>query len=87
MILIDNPDITDADIAMAREVRKLLQAVLALPSGRLEHLVQLAHASNGWQKCDPPEPFGEHGVTAQTLRMLWHFRCNLEMVCPKEARR
>ena len=82
-----NINVTDADIAMANQVRRLLLSVLAVPAGPLEHLVQLAHETNGWQRQDPPEIFAEQGVTAQTLRMLWHFRCNLEAVMPREARR
>ncbi len=80
-------DITDADVALAKQVHQLLLAVLALPSGPLEHLVQLAHSSNGWMKKDPPEYFRAQGVTRQQLRMLWHFRSNLETVSPREAQR
>jgi hypothetical protein len=82
-----NIDITDADIVLAKQVRHLLLAMLALPAGPLEHLVQLAHSSNGWMRRDPPEVFGALGITRQQLRMLWHFRSNLEAVMPQEARR
>ena len=81
-----NPNITDADVATAREVRKLLLTVLAMPIGPLEHAVQEAHASGDFERKDPPEVFREYGVTRQALRMLWHFRCNLEAVMPGEAR-
>jgi len=80
-------DITDADIVLARQVRLSLLATLALPAGPLEHLVQLAHSSNGWMRHDPPEIFIAQGVTRQQLRMLWHFRSNLEAVMPREAPR
>ena len=80
-------NILDEDIELAKRVRQLLLAVLAIPAGPLEHLVQLAHASNDRQRRDPPEPFEEQGVTRQSLRMLWHFKCNLEAAMPREARR
>ncbi len=81
-----NPDISDADIATARQVRKLLLGMLAVPVGPLEHVVQLAHESTSSQKDDPPEIFEAAGVTRQALRMFWHFRCNIEAVMPQEAR-
>lgn len=81
-----NINVTEADVAMAQQVRRLLLSVLAVPAAPLEHLVQLAHESDDWQRQDPPEIFAEQGVTAQTLRMLWHFRCNLEAVMPREGR-
>jgi len=67
-------------------VRQFLLAVLAMPTGPLEHLVQLAHESTAGQKDDPPEIFEGEGVSRQCLRMFWHFRCNLEAVMPPEAR-
>jgi hypothetical protein len=78
-----NINVTDADIATVREVRKLLLAVLAVNTGPLEHLVQMAHQSNAYQKHDPLEIFDED-VSRQCLRMFWHFRCNLEAVMPRE---
>jgi len=81
-----NPNITDVDLATARQVRKLLLAMLAIPVGPLEHAVQLAHESTSSQKDDPPEIFEAAGVTRQALRMFWHFRCNIEAIMPEEAR-
>jgi hypothetical protein len=80
-----NPNITDGDVATVRDVRRLLLAVLAIPTGPLEHAVQLAHESTGLQKHDPDEVFDDQGVPRQALRMFWHFRCNLEAVMPQEA--
>lgn len=81
-----NINITDADIALARKVRAALLAVMALPIEPLEHLVQEAHASSDHQRRDPKEPFAKQGVKRQPLRMLWHFRSNLETVWPREDR-
>ncbi len=81
-----NINVTDADIAVVRDVRQLLLAVLAVPVGPLEHAVQLAHESTNSQEDDPDEIFEDQGVTRQALRMFWHFRCNLEAVMPREAR-
>ena len=81
----ENLNITDADIATVRNVRKLLLAVLAVPVGPLEHAVQLAHESTSLQKNDPDEVFDDLGVSPKALRMFWHFRCNLETVMPREA--
>ena len=81
-----NLNITDADLATARQVRKLLLTMLAIPVGPLEHAVQLAHESTSAQKDDPPEIFEAAGLTRQALRMFWHFRCNIEAVMPQETR-
>lgn len=81
-----NVNITDDDIAMARKVRTALLAVMALPIGPLEHLVQQAHASSDNQRRNPREIFAKQGVKRQPLRMLWHFRCNIDDVWPKEDR-
>jgi len=75
-------NITDTDIATARQVRKLLLAMMALPVASLERVVQMAHESTHDQKDDPPEIFEAQGVTRQALRMFWHFRCNIEAVMP-----
>lgn len=79
-----NPDITDADIAVARQVRSVLLAAMHVPADRLEHLVQMAHESSDRQDRPPRELFTGEGVTRQALRMFWHFRCNLEAVMPPE---
>jgi len=79
-------NVTDADRTLARQVRQLLLAVLAVPMGPLEHAVQMAHESTASQKDDPPEVFDDEGVSRQCLRMFWHFRCNLETVMPQEGR-
>ena len=75
---------TEFDKRLIREVRQLLLAVLAVPTGPLEHAVQMAHESTTNQKDDPPEIFDDEGVSRQALRMFWHFRCNLEAVMPRE---
>jgi len=59
------------------QVVALLQGVRALDLVELERLVQHAHECDIHQISDPPEPFP---VTRQALRMLWHFRSNLESV-------
>jgi len=82
-----NPNIIESDLAVVSDVRKLLLAVLAVPTGPLEHAVQLAHESTAYQKQDPAEIFGRQGVSPQALRMFWHFRCNLEAVMPRESHR
>ncbi len=80
-------DIAEQDRQLARRVQMVLLTVMELPADRLEKLVQLAHESGARQKEDPPEVFGEQGPTRQCLRMLWHFRCNLDAVMPREDRR
>lgn len=77
-----NINVTDADIATAHQVRKLLLGIMALPHTQLEHAVQVAHESAERDFCTPPEVFLEQGVTRQALRMFWHFRCNLTAVMP-----
>ena len=79
-----NPNITGADTATVRQVRKILLAVLAVPAEPLEHAVQLAHESTANQKSDPPEVFEDEGVSRQALRMFWHFRGNLDAVMSAE---
>jgi hypothetical protein len=85
--LSDNPNITPGDVALVEQLRKLLLAVLDVPADRLEHVVQLAHESGWFERNSPLEPFRHQGISRQTLRMLWHFRCNLESVMPREAHR
>ena len=65
-----------------QQVTVALNAVLAIPPDQLERLVQQAHESNCKQKDAPPERFP---VSRQALRMLWHFRCNLDAVRPFTA--
>ena len=62
---------------MQREILELLEAVKRLDLAKLETLMQLAHECDISQIETPPEPLE---VTRQSLRMLWHFRCNLESV-------
>lgn len=81
-----SPDIMNADVAIARQVARVLAALLSVPVGPLEHAVQAAHESTAQQKDDPDEVFEAHGVTRQALRMFWHFRCNIEAVMPQEGR-
>ncbi len=78
-------NVTETDRRLARQVRQLLLAVLAVPAGPMEHAIQVAHESTALQMDDPPETFEEEGVTRQALRMFWHFRCNLEAVMPPEG--
>lgn len=61
------------------QVVSALQAVMRVPIEPLERLVQEAHESTAKQMNDPPQRFA---VSRQALRMLWHFRCNLEAVQP-----
>jgi len=90
----DNPNITAADLATVRQVHKLLLAVLAIPTGPLEHAVQVAHESVRDPSDDPhldpaflqPEHFEAQGVTRQALRMFWSFRVNLESAMPRGTR-
>ena len=99
----DNPNVTTADLDTVREVRKLMLAVLALPTGPLEHAVQVAHDScldpdtdADWDfdpvyLVDPPEYFAALGVTRQALRLFLSLRHNLEQAQPattlREVRR
>lgn len=78
-------NVTEADRKVVCDVRRLLLAVLAVPVGPLEHAVQAAHESTANRKDDPPEVFDDERVTRQALRMFWHFRCNVEAVCPPEG--
>ena len=78
---------TDADIAMVKELRRLMLLVLAVPAAPLEHVVQMAHESSAYDDEDPPEVFEDQGVTRQSLRMLWNFRCYLEAALPQEEAR
>ena len=66
----------DNSVSVA-EVVALLQGVQALDLVELERLVQQAHECDIHQISEPPEPFP---VSRQALRMLWHFRSNLESV-------
>ena len=50
---------------------------MAIDVDELERLVQQAHESAFQQMEDPAEVFA---VSRQALRMLWHFRRNLESV-------
>ena len=58
-------------------VAHVLDAVMDIDVADLEKVVQQAHECDVKQISDPPEPFG---VSRQALRMLWHFRCNLDAV-------
>lgn len=58
-------------------VAHLLDAVKRIGIDDLERIVQQAHECDIHQIGDPPEPFP---VSRQALRMLWHFRSNLESV-------
>jgi len=83
-----NPNITPDDLAVVREVRKLLPAVLAIPVGPLEHAAQVAHETYidldsdpefDPEYAEPPEYFEAQGVTREALRLFFAFRCNLEL--------
>ena len=60
-----------------KPVAAVLAAVMEIDAIELEKLVQQAHECEIHQKDEPAEPFI---VSRQALRMLWHFRCNLESV-------
>ncbi len=59
------------------QVASALRTVMGVPVEELEQLVQEAHESGGKEMNDPPQRFP---ISRQALRMLWHFRCNLEAV-------
>jgi len=61
----------------ADRVAHVLDVVMGIDVADLELLVQQAHECDVKQIGDPPEPFP---ISRQTLRMFWHFRCNLESV-------
>ena len=85
----ENPNITADDIATVRDVQKLMQAILAVPAGPLEHAIQVAHETRldpEIAKRSPPEYFRAQGVTRQALRLFWNFRCRLEAAMPQETR-
>ena len=58
-------------------VIRCLDAVMAIPLDDLEKVIQQAHDSTPKQMYDPPDRFL---VSRQALRMLWHFRCNIDSV-------
>ena len=61
------------------QVRNALDVIMVVDIALLEQAVQDAHFSTAQQIDDPPERFE---ISRQTLRMFWHFRCNLEAVKP-----
>ena len=63
--------------ASINAITSALDAVLAIPLDELERLMQQAHECDSRQQHEPPEPFT---VSRQALRMLWHFRSNLDAV-------
>jgi len=63
--------------ASLNTIASALNAVLAVPIDDLEKAMQHAHECDSRQLDDPPEVFT---VSRQALRMLWHFRCNLDAV-------
>jgi hypothetical protein len=60
-----------------KPVAAVLAAVMEIDAVELEKLVRQAHECEINQMDEPAEPFI---VSRQALRMLWHFRCNLESV-------
>jgi len=58
-------------------IANALQNVMAIELDDLEKVMQQAHECDINQIPDPPEEFP---VSRQALRMLWHFRCNLDAV-------
>ncbi len=56
-------------------IAAVLAAVMEINTVELEKLVRQAHKCDPNQREDPIEPFS---ISRQALRMLWHFRCNLE---------
>ena len=63
--------------ASLKTIATALNAVMAVPIDDLEKAMQLAHECNSKQMHDPPKSFT---VSHQALRMLWHFRCNIDAV-------
>ena len=65
------------DSTSLKTIAAALDAVMAVPMSDLEEAMQHAHECDNKQLHDPPEKFA---VSRQALRMLWHFRCNLDTV-------
>ena len=72
-MLCENDKITST----IHKVIHCLNMVMALPLDDLEKVMQQAHDSTAKQVFDPPDRFP---ISRQALRMLWHFRCNIEAV-------
>ena len=60
-----------------KSITTILHGVMAIEIEDLEKIMQQAHECEINQITDPPERFV---ISRQALRMLWHFRCNLEDV-------
>ena len=60
-----------------KNVTAVLNDVMAISLDDLEKIMQQAHECEITQINDPPERFA---ISRQALRMLWHFRCNLDAV-------
>ncbi len=58
-------------------IASALQDVMNIELDDLEKIMQQAHECDAKQTTDPPESFE---ISRQALRMLWHFRCNLDAV-------
>ena len=65
------------NLSTVDRVAHLLDAVKRIRIDDLERIVQQAHECDIHQNTEPLEPFT---LTRQSLRMFWHFRCNLESV-------
>ena len=65
------------NLSTIQRVEHCLEEVMAIDIDELEQLVQQAHECAFQQIKDPAEIFP---VSRQALRMLWHFRRNLEAV-------
>jgi len=71
------PNIKKTGNTAIDRVVDVLDLVMAIELVQLEDLMQQAHECDGRQLDDPPEVFA---ISRQALRMLWHFRCNLDAV-------
>ena len=60
-----------------KSITTVLNDVMAISLDDLEKIMQQAHECEINQITDPPERFA---ISRKALRMLWHFRCNLENV-------
>ena len=60
-----------------RLITTALTDVMAIPIDELEKIMQQAHQCDRNQVADPSQRFP---ISRQAIRMLWHFRCNLNAV-------
>ena len=63
--------------AVLKSITTVLNDVMAISLDDLEKIMQQAHECDAKRISDPPQRFA---ISRQALRMLWHFRCNLDAV-------